>query len=77
MKRTPALLFLLLIFAATVPAKAQIFRGPDANRQAQKAAKKNQKTANKLARKQAKTMRKAAKRQQKAMRRAANSHPRS
>ena len=77
MKRTPALFFLLLLFAATVPVRAQIFRGPDASEQAQKAAKKNQKTANKLARKQAKAMRKAAKQQQKAMKRAANSHPRS
>jgi hypothetical protein len=68
MNRISALLLLgVLSFASPAPAKAQIFRGPDAARQAQKAAKKNQKTANKAAVKKEKALQKAARKQQKAV----------
>jgi hypothetical protein len=44
MKRIPAFILLVtLSFAWLIPAKAQIFSGPDSARQAQKAAKKEQK----------------------------------
>jgi hypothetical protein len=75
MKRVSLLLLLVVSsFAWRVPARAQIFRGPDAEHQAQKAAKKNQKTANKAARKQEKALQKAAKKQRKAMQQAAKVH---
>jgi hypothetical protein len=77
MKRIPALILLVVLsFAWWTPAKAQIFRGPDAARQAQKAAKKNQKTANKAARKQEKALQKAAKKQRKALQKSEKTHPR-
>lgn len=69
MKRVQIFLLLcILTLAWGVGAKAQIFRGPDATRQAQKAARKNQKKANKAARKQEKALQKAAKKQRKAVR---------
>jgi len=68
MKRIPALVLLAaLSFAGSMHAKAQIFRGPDSERQAQKAAKKQQKALNKAAKKQQKKSTKAAKKQQKAI----------
>ncbi len=77
MKRIAALLLLVVLGCAwPVAAEAQIFRGPDASRQAAKAGKKNQKVANKAAKKQAKALRKAVKQQRKAMKRAAATHPR-
>jgi hypothetical protein len=75
MKRVSALLLLIFVSLAwTVPARAQIFRGPDAARQAQKASKKNQKTANKAAWKKEKALQKAAKKQRKAMQKSAKAH---
>jgi hypothetical protein len=71
MKRIPALLLLVaLSFAWSIPAKAQIFSGPDSARQAQKAANKQQKTQNKAAKNQQKSMKKYEKAQQKAAKRA-------
>jgi hypothetical protein len=71
MKRIPALLLLVaLSFAWSIPSKAQIFSGPDSARQAQKAAKKQQKTQNKAAKNQQKSMKKYEKAQQKAAKRA-------
>jgi hypothetical protein len=53
MKRIPALTLLVaLSFASSIPAKAQIFSGPNSARQAQKAAKKQQKAQGKAAKKQ-------------------------
>jgi len=71
MKRIPT--FILLVacsFAWSIPAKAQIFSGPDSARQAQKAAKKEQKAQTKAAQKQQKSMKKYEKAQQKAAKRA-------
>ena len=56
------LLLVMLSLALSMPAEAQIFRGKDSVRQAQKAAKKNQKGLNKAAKKYRKAQRKAAKR---------------
>jgi hypothetical protein len=71
MKRIPALLLLVaLSFAWSIPSKAQIFSGPDSARQAQKAAKKQQKAQNKAAKNQQKSMKKYEKAQQKAAKRA-------
>jgi hypothetical protein len=71
MKRIPAFVLLIaLSFAPSIPAKAQIFSGPDSARQAQKAAKKQQKAATKAAKKQQKSMKKYEKAQQKAAKRA-------
>jgi len=68
MKRILAFMLLVaLSFAWSMPATAQIFKGPDSARQAQKAAKKEQKASNKAARKQ----QKAAKKYEKAQRKAA------
>lgn len=68
MKRILAFMLLVaLSFAWAMPATAQIFKGPDSARQAQKAAKKEQKVSNKAARKQ----QKAAKKYEKAQRKAA------
>jgi hypothetical protein len=59
MKRIPAFILLVaLSFEWSIPAKAQIFSGPDRARQAQKAAKKQQKAQNKAAKKQQKSMKK-------------------
>jgi hypothetical protein len=67
MKRIPAIVLLLaLSFSWPTPAKAQIFMGPDSVRQAQKAAKKDQKARDKAAKKQQKAMRKQEKAQRKA-----------
>lgn len=71
MKRIPT--FILLVacsFAWSIPTKAQIFTGPDSARQAQKAAKKQQKAQTKAAQKQQKSMKKYEKAQQKAAKRA-------
>ena len=56
------LLLLVLSLTLSMPAGAQIFRGKDSVRQAQKAARKNQKGLNKAAKKYQKAQRKAAKR---------------
>ena len=56
------LLLVVLSLGLSMPAGAQIFRGKDSVRQAQKAAKKNQKGLNKAAKKYRKAQRKAAKR---------------
>jgi len=60
-----------LSFACSIPAKAQIFTGPDSARQAQKAADKQQKAE---AKKQRKAMKKYAKAQRKAAKRAQHHH---
>jgi hypothetical protein len=71
MKRIPAFILLVaLSFAWSIPAKAQIFSGPDSARQAQKAAKKEQKAQNKAAKRQQKSMKKYEKAQQKSAKRA-------
>ena len=71
MKQIAAFVLLIaLSFAPSIPAKAQIFSGPDSARQAQKAAKKQQKAQNKAAKKQQKSMKKYEKAQQKAAKRA-------
>ncbi len=71
MKRIPALTLLVaLSFAWLIPAKAQIFSGADSARQAQKAAKKEQKAQNKAAKRRQKSMKKYEKVQQKAAKRA-------
>jgi len=68
MKQIPSLILLLAFsLAASMPVKAQIFRGPDSERQAQKAAKKQQKALNKAAKKQQKKSIKAARKQEKAI----------
>jgi len=64
MKRSLVLALFLLSLPWPNPAQAQIYRGPDSERQAQKAAKKDQKRA-------AKNQRKAAKKYRKAQRKAA------
>ena len=67
MKRIPAFVLILLSFAWSAPAHAQIYRGPNSAKQAQKAAKRDQKRVarqqRKAAKKLAKAQRKAAKRQ--------------
>lgn len=69
MKRIPAIVLLAVLSLGVMPvATAQVFMGPDSGRQAQRAAKKEQKTQNKLARKQQKAARKQAKAQRKAAR---------
>ena len=67
MKRILTLILLVFLsFASSIPAKAQIFRGSDSARQAEKAAKKQQKALNKAAKKQQKPMKKNEKAQRKA-----------
>lgn len=66
MKRFFTLILLALIFAASMPAAAQIFMGPNSQKQAEKAAKKEKKTELKNAKKKQKAMRKYEKREQKA-----------
>jgi hypothetical protein len=71
MKRIATLILLVASsFAWSIPANAQIFTGPDSARQAQKAAKKEQKAQTKAAQKQQKSMKKYEKAQQKAAKRA-------
>jgi uncharacterized membrane protein (DUF106 family) len=71
MKRTVVLMAVVLgILASQIPARAQIFMGPNSARQAQKAAKKQQKAAIKAARKQQKAMQKIDKQHRKAAKRA-------
>jgi hypothetical protein len=71
MKQIPALILLsALSLAWSMPSKAQIFSGPDSARQAQKAAKREQKAQNKAAKQQQKSMKKYEKAQQKAAKRA-------
>jgi hypothetical protein len=64
------MLLVALSFAWSPPAKAQIFRGPDSEKKAQKANEKQQKALNKAARKQQKAMRKNEKAQRKAAKKA-------
>ena len=65
MKRVPAFILLIVFsFACSVSAKAQIFMGKDSARQAQNAAKKQQKALKKA-------QRKAIKKYEKAQRKAA------
>lgn len=59
MKRIPAFVLILLSFAGSAPAHAQIYRGPNSAEQARKAARKNQKRAAKQQRKAAKKLAKA------------------
>jgi uncharacterized membrane protein (DUF106 family) len=71
MKRIPVfILVIALSLASSIPAKAQIFSGPDSARQAQKAAKKQQKAQSKAAKKQQKSVKKYEKAQHKASKRA-------
>jgi uncharacterized membrane protein (DUF106 family) len=71
MKRIPVFILLVaLSLAASIPAKAQIFSGPDSARKAQNAAKKQQKAQSKAAKKQQKSMKKYQKAQRKAATRA-------
>jgi hypothetical protein len=70
MKRSAAFMLLAaLSFAWPALAGAQIFRGKDSVRQAEKAGKKGQKARDKTARKQQKAMRKYQKAQRKAAKR--------
>jgi hypothetical protein len=70
-KRIPVFILLIeLIFASSIPARAQIFSGPNSAGQAQKAAKKQQKAQNKAAKKQQRSMKKYERAQQKASERA-------
>jgi hypothetical protein len=72
MKRFLALMLWLVLGLVTVlPANAQIFRGPNAARDAAKAGKKQQKAFRKAAWKRQIAMQKAAKKQQKDAKRAA------
>jgi len=64
-----ALLFVLSL-ASSAPSEAQVFRGPDSARQAEKAAKKQQKASSKAAKKQQKAMKKYEKAQRKAAKKA-------
>jgi len=66
MKRISAFLLFIALSFAVLPSHAQIFKGPDSARLAQKAAKKEQKANDKRARKQMKAQAKYAKMQQKA-----------
>lgn len=59
-------LVLILSSALTMPARAQIFMGPNSQKQAEKAARKEKKTELKNAKKKQKAMRKYEKREQKA-----------
>jgi hypothetical protein len=65
MKRISVLILLCLTLAWVVPANAQIFRGPDSAKRANKAAEKDRKKAakqrEKALKKYAKAQRKAAK----------------
>ena len=65
MKRLPAFVLIVLSFACSVPAHAQIYRGPDSAKQAQKAAKKYQKRVAKQQRQAAKKLAKEQRREAK------------
>ena len=67
MKRNVALALLCLGLVLSVPAAAQIYRGPNSARHAQKASKKDRK---KYSKEQQKAMKKYAKQQRKAAKRA-------
>lgn len=71
MKRIPAFALISLSLAWSAPAGAQIFRGPNATKQAQKAAENDQKRTAKQQRKEAK---KFAKAQRKAAKRKKHNH---
>jgi multidrug efflux pump subunit AcrB len=67
MKQIVTVVLLLIVSSAwSMPATAQIFMGPNSQKQAEKAAKKEKKTELKNAKKQQKAMRKYEKREQKA-----------
>jgi len=67
MKRILTVVLLLILTSAwSTPAHAQIFMGPNSQKQAEKAAKKERKQELKSAKKQQKAMRKYEKREQKA-----------
>jgi len=67
MKRILTVVLLLILTSAwSMPAHAQIFMGPNSQKQAEKAAKKERKQELKSAKKQQKAMRKYEKREQKA-----------
>lgn len=66
MKRIVAVVLLLLSSALSIPAHAQIFMGPNSQKQAEKAAKKERKIELKNAKKKQKAMRKYEKHEQKA-----------
>ncbi len=68
MKRILATVLLAGLSFASTPANAQIFRGPDSQRQAEKAGKKQMKAQNKAFLKQQKALKKQAKAQRKAAR---------
>jgi hypothetical protein len=71
MKRVSAFILLIaLSFACSISAEAQIFMGKDSARQAQNAAKKQQKGSKKAAKKQRKAMKKYEKAQRKAAKKA-------
>jgi biopolymer transport protein ExbB/TolQ len=71
MKRVPAFILLIaLSFACSISTKAQIFMGKDSARQAQNAAKKQQKGSKKAAQKQRKAMKKYEKVQRRAAKKA-------
>jgi hypothetical protein len=71
MKRIPAFVLLFVLSLAWfAPSEAQVFRGPDSARQAEKAAKKQQKASSKAAKKQQKAMKKYEKAQRKAAKKA-------
>ncbi|HXW91920.1 MAG TPA: hypothetical protein VEK33_15340 [Terriglobales bacterium] len=70
MKRAVTVVLMLLLSSAlTTPAPAQIFMGPNSQKQAEKAANKEKKAELKNAKKKQKAMRKYEKREQKAERR--------
>jgi hypothetical protein len=66
MKRIVTVVLLLIAASASsMPVRAQIFMGPNSQKQAEKAAKKEKKTELKSAKKKQKAMRKYAKHEQK------------
>lgn len=66
MKRLIAVLLLIVGSALPTPVSAQIFMGPNSQKQAEKAAKKEKKTELKNAKKKQKAMTKYEKKEQKA-----------
>jgi len=70
-------IFILLAASSFVwssPARAQIFRGPDSDRKAEKAGEKYRKAQKKALKKQVKAMKKYQKAQRKAARKAQRGH---